>query len=318
MGTVVVTGGAGFIGSHLCRRLVREGRHVSCIDDLSTGTEANVADLLWGDRFVLLRRDVVGLVWGDCDEIYNLACPASPKHYQSYPIRTIKTAVLGTLNALDIAMRSGAVMLQASTSEVYGDPEEHPQTEVYRGNVDPLSERACYDEGKRCAETLCADFRRVYGVDSRIARIFNTYGPGMSIDDGRVVSNFVVQALQGKPLTVYGDGRQTRSFCYVDDTVDGLVKFMESTGGAAGPINIGNPEEVTILELVERIVSATGSRSSLRFYQLPAADPAMRCPDVSRAEDYLGWSPKVPLDEGLRRTVEYFDAELRRGSVPLK
>ena len=303
-GRVLVTGGAGFIGSHLCARLVREGASVLALDDLSTGRSANLAPLGNG-RFRLTQRDVVERFDIECAAIFHLACPASPAAYQRSPIDTVKTAVLGTLHALENAERHGARLLLASTSEVYGDPEVHPQTESYTGSVDPTGPRACYDEGKRCGETLATEFARQRGSEVRIARIFNTYGPRMQPDDGRVVSNFIMQALTGRDLTVYGDGSQTRSLCYVSDLVDGLLRLMDSDLDA-GPVNLGNPVEITVLELAERILKLTRSRSRIAFKPLPVHDPRRRRPDIARAQRELGWQPQVPLEEGLERTVHWF------------
>jgi UDP-glucuronate decarboxylase len=303
---VLVTGGAGFLGSHLCEALLAQGREVICADNFFTGRKANIAHLLGHPRFELLRHDVTHPLFVEVDRIYNLACPASPVHYQYNPVKTIKTSVLGAIHMLGLAKRVRARILQASTSEVYGDPAVHPQPETYWGHVNPIGIRSCYDEGKRAAECLFMDYHRQNGVDVRIARIFNTYGPRMLPNDGRVVSNFIVQALRGEPLTVYGDGSQTRSFCYVDDLVDGLVRFM-NTEGLTGPLNLGNPSEFTILELAEQVRELTGSRSEIRFLPLPSDDPTQRQPDISQARESLGWEPKVPLAEGLRKTVLYFD-----------
>ncbi len=302
---VLVTGGAGFVGSHLCERLIAEGHHVLCIDDLSTGSRANVAHLLDHERFTLFVHDVTEPYFAPADRIYNLACPASPIHYQVDPIKTVSTNVQGAIHGLRLAQRTGARFLQASTSEVYGDPDVHPQVESYHGNVNPIGPRACYDEGKRCAETLCFDFHRQAQVDIRVARIFNTYGPRMAANDGRVVSNFIVQALRGEPLTIYGEGQQTRSFCYVDDLVDGLVRLMEHPT-EVGPINLGNPGEFTIRELAEQVLALTGAGNALVHRPLPADDPKQRQPDITRARTTLGFEPKVPLAEGLKRTVAYF------------
>ncbi|MBE0533254.1 MAG: SDR family oxidoreductase [Rhodospirillales bacterium] len=303
---VLVTGGAGFLGSHLCERLLADGADVLCVDNFFTGVKENIAHLLKDPYFELLRHDVTFPLYVEVDEIYNLACPASPIHYQYDPVQTTKTSVHGAINMLGLAKRTGAKILQASTSEIYGDPEVHPQTEDYRGSVNTIGPRACYDEGKRCAETLFFDYRRQLGVKIKVARIFNTYGPRMHPDDGRVVSNFIVQALQGKPITIYGDGRQTRSFCYVDDLIDGLVRLMTSPDEVTGPINIGNPREMTIGELAEKTVAMVGSGSSVEYRPLPADDPIQRCPDISLAKAKLGWAPKVVLEDGLARTIDYF------------
>ncbi|WP_316976072.1 UDP-glucuronic acid decarboxylase family protein [Shumkonia mesophila] len=303
---VLVTGGAGFLGSHLCERLLADGADVLCVDNFFTGVKENIAPLLKDPYFELLRHDVTFPLYVEVDEIYNLACPASPVHYQYDPVQTTKTSVHGAINMLGLAKRTGAKILQASTSEVYGDPEIHPQTEDYRGSVNPIGPRACYDEGKRCAETLFFDYRRQLGVNIRVARIFNTYGPRMHPDDGRVVSNFIVQALKGNPITVYGDGNQTRSFCYVDDLVDGLVRLMAAPDEVTGPLNLGNPREMTIGQLAETVVAMVGSGSSVQYRPLPADDPTQRCPDISLAKEKLGWTPKVALEDGLARTIDYF------------
>jgi UDP-glucuronate decarboxylase len=304
---ILVTGGAGFIGSHLCERLLDRGDEVVCLDSFFTGTRANLARLVANARFELVRHDVVEPITIECDEVYHLACPASPVHYQKNPVRTIRTAVHGTLNLLDMAHEVGAKILIASTSEVYGDPAEHPQREGYWGNVNPIGPRACYDEGKRCAESLTVSYARQYGVETRIARIFNTYGPRMHENDGRVVSNFVVQALRGRELTVYGDGRQTRSFCYVDDTVAGLMALMD-TAKDPGPVNLGNPEEVSVRELAEQVLEVCGRRNGLRFEPLPVDDPTRRKPDIAKAVEVLGWRPRVGLVAGLKSTVSWFRA----------
>lgn len=309
--TILVTGGAGFLGSHLCERLLAKSHDVICVDNFFTGSKENIRHLLKHDHFEIIRHDITEPLVVECDEIYNLACPASPVHYQFNPIKTIKTSTVGMVNMLGLAKRTGARLLQASTSEVYGDPEVHPQPESYVGHVNPLGPRACYDEGKRVAETLCLDYHRQNGVDVRIARIFNTYGPRMHPDDGRVVSNFIVQALRGKPLTLYGDGSQTRSFCYVDDLVGGLILLMEHPR-FLGPVNLGNPHEVTVRELAERIVQLTKSRSRLVRKPLPADDPKQRCPDTRLARQKLRWQPTVPLDTGLQRTVGWFRPRLRQ------
>ena len=303
---ILVTGGAGFLGSHLCERLLRRGDEVLCVDNFYTGRRRNVAHLLAEPNFELMRHDVTFPLYVEVDEIYNLACPASPVHYQVDPVQTTKTSVHGAINMLGLAKRTKAKLLQASTSEVYGDPTEHPQTESYWGNVNPIGPRACYDEGKRCAETLCYDYHRQHGTDIRVARIFNTYGPRMHPHDGRVVSNFVVQALAGEPLTVYGDGRQTRSFCYVDDLVDGLIRLMDAPDDVTGPVNLGNPGEFTIQELADRVLAMTGSTSRLERRPLPENDPTQRQPDITRARTLLDWAPTTDLAAGLERTIAYF------------
>jgi len=308
---ILVTGGAGFIGSHLCERLLAEGHEVLCLDNYFTGRKANVAALAQDPRFELIRHDVTEPILLEVDQIYNLACPASPVHYQYNPVKTIKTSVLGAIHMLGLAKRVKARILQASTSEVYGDPLVHPQTESYWGNVNPIGIRSCYDEGKRVAETLMMDYHRQNGVDVRIIRIFNTYGPRMALEDGRVVSNFVAQALRGEDLTVFGDGSQTRSFCYVDDLVEGMVRLM-ALEGTTGPVNVGNPVETPILEFAKKIVEYTGSRSKIVHRPLPSDDPKQRKPDITLARQLLGWEPKVPLEVGLRRTIEYFAGVLGR------
>lgn len=309
---VLVTGGAGFLGSHLCEVLLDRGCEVLCADNFFTGRRENIGHLLVNPRFELLRHDVTYPLFVEVDRIYNLACPASPVHYQYNPVKTIKTSVVGAIHMLGLAKRVKARILQASTSEVYGDPSVHPQPETYWGHVNPIGIRSCYDEGKRAAECLFMDYHRQNGVDIRIARIFNTYGPRMLPNDGRVVSNFIVQALRGAPLTVYGDGSQTRSFCYVDELVDGLVRLMDADG-LTGPLNLGNPTEFTILELAERVRDLTGSRSEVRFLPLPSDDPTQRKPDIRLARERLGWEPRVSLADGLRETIEYFDRLLGRG-----
>ncbi len=309
----LVTGGAGFLGSHLCRSLLADDIEVLCVDNFFTGSKRNIEDLLENPHFELIRHDTVFPLFIEADLLYNLACPASPVHYQHNAIKTIKANVLGTINTLGLAKRVGARFLQASTSEVYGDPEIHPQPESYRGNVNPIGPRACYDEGKRCAETLCFDYRRQHGLDVRVMRIFNTYGPAMHPNDGRVVSNFIVQALRDEPISIYGDGSQTRSFCYVTDLIDGMRRLMSLDEPFAGPINIGNPNEFTILELAELVIEMTGSRSELVFLALPEDDPMQRKPDITLAKDKLGWAPKVPLREGLGETITYFDQLLAEG-----
>ncbi len=304
---VLVTGGAGFLGSHLCERLLKEYYDVLCVDNFYTGSKVNIEHLLHEPYFELIRHDITFPLYVEVDEIYNLACPASPVHYQHDPVQTTKVNVHGSINMLGLAKRTRAKILQASTSEVYGDPEVHPQPETYRGNVNPLGPRACYDEGKRCAETLFFDYYRQHKVRIKVARIFNTYGPRMHPNDGRVVSNFILQALLGKPLTIYGDGSQTRSFCYVDDLIEGLIRLMNTDDDFTGPINLGNPEEVSIMELAELILELTASSSEIRFLPLPADDPRKRCPDITLAKEKLNWEPRVPLKEGLKKTIDYFD-----------
>ncbi|HVZ45283.1 MAG TPA: UDP-glucuronic acid decarboxylase family protein [Ramlibacter sp.] len=311
---VLVTGGAGFLGSHLCDRLLGEGHDVICADNLFTGSKRNIEHLLAHPRFELMRHDVTFPLYVEVDEIYNLACPASPVHYQHDPVQTVKTSVHGAINMLGLAKRTGARIFQASTSEVYGDPDVHPQTESYWGRVNPIGVRSCYDEGKRCAETLFFDYHRQYGLDIRVARIFNTYGPRMHPNDGRVVSNFIVQALRGEPITIYGEGEQTRSFCYVDDLIDGFVRYMRLEGPVPGPINLGNPNEFTIASLAQLVIELTNSRSSLVKRPLPSDDPMQRQPDIARARETLQWEPRVQLREGLARTIDYFDQLLREGS----
>lgn len=303
----LVTGGAGFLGSHLCERLLRAGHDVLCVDNFFTGTKNNILHLIGDPRFELMRHDVTFPLYVEVDEIYNLACPASPVHYQHDPVQTTKTSVHGAINMLGLAKRIKCRILQASTSEVYGDPRVHPQREDYWGHVNPIGVRSCYDEGKRCAETLFFDYHRQHGLDIKVARIFNTYGPRMHPDDGRVVSNFIVQALRGSPLTLYGDGSQTRSFCYVDDMVDGLIRLMNSADELTGPINLGNPGEFTIRELAEKILALTGSHSRITHNPLPSDDPTQRRPDIALAREKLDWTPRVPLDTGLERTIAYFD-----------
>lgn len=311
MKRVLVTGGAGFIGFHLCKRLLEESNEVLCLDNLFTGSKRNIRALMGNERFEFLRHDVVNRLDVEVDQIYNLACPASPVHYQFDPVKTMKTSVLGALNLLELAERVHGRILQASTSEVYGDPEVHPQPESYWGHVNPDGIRSCYDEGKRAAETLFFDFHRRHGVDIKVIRIFNTYGPNMNIEDGRVMSNFIVQALKNEDITVYGDGTQTRSFCYVDDLVDGMVRMMESRDGFTGPVNLGNPGEFTMLELAEKVIRFTGSRSKIVHMPLPQDDPTRRKPVIDLAKKELGWEPKTPLDDGMQRTIQYFDAVLR-------
>jgi len=304
---ILVTGGAGFLGSHLCERLVAKGDDVLCVDNYFTGRKDNVAALLANPHFEAMRHDVCFPLYVEVDEIYNLACPASPIHYQHDPVQTTKTSVSGAINMLGLAKRLRAKIFQASTSEVYGDPSVHPQTEDYRGNVNPIGPRACYDEGKRCAETLFFDYHRQHRLRIRVARIFNTYGPRMHPNDGRVVSNFIVQALKNEPITLYGDGQQTRAFCYVDDLIEGFIRLMACADDVTGPINLGNPVETTVGELAHKIIALTGSRSKIERRPLPVDDPVQRCPDISRAKSVLGWEPKVPLETGLKRTIAYFE-----------
>ncbi len=308
---VLVTGGAGFIGSHLCRRLLDDGCEVLCVDNFYTGTRMNVDELLGNPKFELLRHDVTFPLYAEADEIYNLACPASPVHYQFDPVQTTKTSVMGAINMLGLAKRLRVKVFQASTSEVYGDPVVHPQTEDYWGNVNPIGIRSCYDEGKRCAETLFFDYRRQHNLEIKVARIFNTYGPRMHPRDGRVVSNFIVQALQGQDITIFGDGSQTRSFCYVDDLVEGFVRLMATDNTVNGPINIGNPNEFTILELAEQVLDLVGGPSKLIRLPLPQDDPKQRQPNINQARAVLGWEPKVQLREGLTKTIAYFDDFLK-------
>jgi UDP-glucuronate decarboxylase len=303
---VMVTGGAGFLGSHLCDRLLQDGQEVLCVDNLFTGTKQNVAHLRDHPQFEFLRHDVTFPLFVEVDEIYNLACPASPIHYQYDPVQTTKTSVHGAINMLGLAKRLGCRILQASTSEVYGDPSVHPQTEEYWGNVNPIGPRSCYDEGKRCAETLFFDYNRQHRVPIKVARIFNTYGPRMHPADGRVVSNFIMQALRGEPITIYGDGAQTRSFCFVDDLIEGLIALMRTPDEVTGPINLGNPVEFTMAELAQKVIAATGSKSPLIHSELPLDDPRQRQPDITRARALLAWEPRISLEEGLRNTVAYF------------
>ncbi len=310
MTTVLVTGGAGFLGSHLCERLVERGNEVLCVDNFHTGSKDNVKHLVGLPNFELIRHDVWLPLYLEVDRVFNMACPASPIHYQRDPVATVKTSVLGAINMLGLAKRCGARILQASTSEVYGDPQKHPQPESYWGHVNPNGPRACYDEGKRCAETLFFDYHRQHGVDIRVVRIFNTYGPRMHPNDGRVVSNFIVQALQGKPITLYGDGGQTRSFCYVDDLVEGLLRMMDQEG-EIGPVNLGNPAEMTIRQLAELICELTGSASRIEYRPLPQDDPVQRQPNIERARATLDWSPGVSLVDGLRETIAYFRGKLQ-------
>ena len=310
---VLVTGGAGFIGSHLCRRLLDRGHEVLAVDNFSSSSKRNLYDLLDERRFEFIRHDVTFPLYVEVDQIYHLACPASPVHYQRDPVQTTKTCVMGSINMLGMAKRLGAPVLLSSTSEVYGDPAVHPQSEAYWGNVNPIGPRSCYDEGKRAAETLFFDYHRQHKLKIKVARIFNTYGPRMHPNDGRVVSSFIVQALSGQPLTLHGDGSQTRSFCYVDDTVEGLIRLMNSPDEVTGPVNIGNPDEFTMLELAKRVLQETGSGSLVEHHPLPADDPVRRRPDIARARELLGWEPTVPFSEGITRTVEFFRAQLAKG-----
>lgn len=315
MKRILITGGAGFLGSHLCQRLLHEGNDIVCLDNYFTGDKKNIVHLIGLPNFELIRHDIINPIYLEVDEIYNFACPASPLHYQLNPIKTIKTNVMGVINVLGIAKRTKAKVLQASTSEVYGDPEVHPQTESYWGKVNPIGIRSCYDEGKRAAECLMMDYRRQNSVNTKIVRIFNTYGPRMAIHDGRVVSNFIIQALQGKNITIYGDGAHTRSFCYVDDLVEGLIRMMNSSDEFYGPVNIGNPEEFTILQLAQLIIALTKSKSGIDFQPLPADDPAKRKPDITLAKEKLGWNPKTGLEEGLLSTIKYFRDVLKVSSL---
>jgi UDP-glucuronate decarboxylase len=303
----LVTGGAGFLGSHLCERLLNDGHEVICLDNFFTGTKANIAHLKSNPHFEVIRHDVTLPLYVEVDEIYNLACPASPIHYQYDPVQTTKTSVYGAINMLGLAKRTNARIFQASTSEVYGDPEVHPQAESYWGKVNPIGPRSCYDEGKRCAETLFFDYRRKHGMDVKVARIFNTYGPRMHPNDGRVVSNFIVQALRNEPITIYGDGSQTRSFCYVDELIEGFVRLMKTRAEFSGPVNLGNPGEFTIIELAERVKVLTGSNSPLIRKPLPTDDPKQRRPDIRLAKDALGWEPSITIEEGLKHTIAYFE-----------
>jgi len=307
MRRILITGGAGFLGSHLCERLLAEGNEVICVDNFFTGSKRNIVHLMTNPYFELIRHDVTFPLYVEVDEIFNLACPASPVNYQFDPVQTLKTSVHGAINMLGLAKRVKAKIFQASTSEVYGDPEVHPQPESYWGKVNPIGIRSCYDEGKRCAETLFFDYHRQHGVRIKVARIFNTYGSRMHPNDGRVVSNFIVQALRGDPITIYGDGQQTRSFCYVDDLIDGFVRLMATKDDVTGPVNLGNPAEFTIRQLAERVLALTGSASALIFRPLPQDDPQQRQPNISLAKQLLGWQPAVTLDQGLKKTIEYFD-----------
>jgi UDP-glucuronate decarboxylase len=306
MKRILITGGAGFLGSHLCERLLLEGNDIICLDNFFTGNKENITHLLGASNFELIRHDIINPIYLEVDEIYNLACPASPVHYQLNPIKTIKTNVMGVINVLGIAKRTKAKVLQASTSEIYGDPEIHPQNESYWGKVNPIGIRSCYDEGKRAAECLMMDYRRQNFINTKIVRIFNTYGPRMAINDGRVVSNFIIQALQDKKITIYGDGTHTRSFCYADDMIEGLILMMNSADEFYGPVNIGNPEEFTILQLAKIIIKLTKSKSKIEFQPLPADDPAQRKPDITLAKEKIGWSPKTDLEKGLKSTIRYF------------
>ena len=317
MKRILVTGGAGFIGSHLCARLVTEGHDVLCVDNYYTGSRANLDNVTDVRRLELMRHDVTFPLYVEVDEIYNLACPASPIHYQRDPVQTTKTSILGAINMLGLAKRLRCPILQSSTSEVYGDPEVHPQVEEYWGRVNVVGPRACYDEGKRCAETLFFDYYRQHKLPIRVARIFNTYGPNMHPEDGRVVSNFIMQALRNEPITIYGEGQQTRSFCYVDDLVEGLVRLMNVGGDLSTPVNLGNPAEITILELAEKVIELTGSRSELVRRPLPVDDPRQRCPEISKARELLHWAPKVALEAGLARTIAYFEALLSSSKDPV-
>jgi len=303
---ILVTGGSGFLGSHLCERLLERGDEVLCLDNFFTGTKENIAHLMGNPFFELVRHDVTFPLYLEVDEIFNLACPASPIHYQFDPVQTTKTSVHGAINMLGLAKRTKAKIFQASTSEVYGDPEVHPQVESYRGAVNPIGPRACYDEGKRCAETLFFDYHRQHNLNIRVARIFNTYGPRMHPNDGRVVSNFVIQALKNEPITIYGDGSQTRSFCYVDDLINGFIKLMDAPDDVTGPVNLGNPGEFTIKQLAEMVIEMIGSKSELTFMDLPQDDPLQRCPDITLAKSKLDWEPTIPLQQGLEKTIAYF------------
>ena len=310
MKRILVTGGAGFIGSHLCERLLNEGNDIICLDNFFTGSKDNIRHLIGDSHFELVRHDITKEFFAEVDQIYNLACPASPPHYQFDPVKTIRTSVLGIINMLDLAKKYNAKILQASTSEIYGDPIVHPQVESYWGNVNPIGIRSCYDEGKRCAETLMMDYHRQFNVDIRIVRIFNTYGPNMALNDGRVVSNFIVQALENKDITIYGDGKQTRSFCYVSDLIDGLVKMMENPQHFIGPVNLGNPQETSILDFAKNIISLTNCRSKIIFKELPSDDPVQRKPNIELAKKELNWTPKINAEEGIKNTINYFEKVL--------
>jgi UDP-glucuronate decarboxylase len=316
MKTILVTGGSGFLGSHLCEKLLEMGNEVISVDNYFSGMKENVAHLIGNPYFEMIRHDVTFPLYVEVDEIYNLACPASPIHYQFDPVQTTKTCVHGAINMLGLAKRLKAKILQASTSEVYGDPQEHPQSEGYWGHVNPLGIRSCYDEGKRCAETLFLDYYRQHKLRIKVARLFNTYGPRMHPNDGRVVSNLIIQAIQNKPITIYGDGTQTRSFCYVDDQIDALIRLMNSPDDLTGPINLGSPTETSIIELAQTIIELTGSSSSLEYQELPSDDPRKRCPDISQAKEKLGWKPRVPLKEGLTKTIEYFEELMKKDELP--
>jgi UDP-glucuronate decarboxylase len=312
MKRILVTGGSGFIGSHLCERLLNEGNEVLCLDNFFTGSKQNIVHLMNNPYFEIIRHDITQAYYAEVEEIYNLACPASPVHYQYNPIKTIKTSVMGAINMLGLAKRIKAKILQASTSEVYGDPTIHPQTEDYWGNVNPIGKRSCYDEGKRCAESLFVNYNLQNNVNIRIARIFNTYGPRMSLNDGRVISNFVIQALKNEPITIFGEGKQTRSFQYIDDLVEALIRLMNSGDNNIDPVNIGNPGEFTMIELANKIIELTNSKSELSFHPLPENDPVQRQPDITKAYDILGWKPHIDLESGLKKTIEYFKKELEK------
>ena len=315
MKKILVTGGAGFLGSHLCEKLLQEGHEVLCVDNYFTGTRSNIAHLISNPNFEAMRHDVTFPLYVEVAEIYNLACPASPIHYQFDPLQTTKTSVHGAINMLGLAKRLKAKIFQASTSEIYGDPQVHPQSESYWGHANPIGTRSCYDEGKRCAETLFFDYYRQHKLRIKVARIFNTYGPRMHPNDGRVVSNFIIQSLMNRPITIYGDGGQTRSFCYVDDLITAFVSFMDSQDDFVGPVNLGNPNEVTILELAKNIIDLTGSSSKLEYKHLPSDDPKQRCPDITLAQKKLGWQPKIALEEGLKKTIDYFELLLSKGEL---
>lgn len=316
MKRVLVTGGAGFIGSHLCERLLNAGHHVICLDNFFTGSRNNIKQLIDNKNFEVIEHDIVRPIDLKADQIYNLACPASPVHYQADPIKTTEVCIYGSINMIELAKRNNARILQASTSEVYGDPEQHPQKETYQGNVNPIGPRACYDEGKRCAETLFFDYHRRDKVDIKVIRIFNTYGPKMHPQDGRVVSNFIMQALRGEDITIYGEGQQTRSFCYVDDLVTGITRMMESSGNFTGPVNLGNPHEMTMIKLADLILKLSGSRSKLVFRALPKDDPTRRQPDITMAKEKLKWEPKINVEDGIQKTIEYFRSLIEDGSAP--
>ena len=315
MKKILVTGGAGFLGSHLCEKLLQEGHEVICVDNYFTGTRSNTAHLISNPKFEAIRHDVTFPLYVEVAEIYNLACPASPVHYQLDPVQTTKTSVHGAINMLGLAKRLKAKIFQASTSEIYGDPQVHPQSESYWGHANPIGTRSCYDEGKRCAETLFFDYYRQHKLRIKVARIFNTYGPRMHPNDGRVVSNFIIQSLMNRPITIYGDGGQTRSFCYVDDLITAFVSFMDSQDDFVGPVNLGNPNEITILELAKNIIDLTGSSSKLEYKHLPSDDPKQRCPDITLAQKKLGWQPKIALEEGLKKTIDYFELLLSKGEL---